>query len=256
MMARKLRRGFRVVAIAGVAALGVAAAGVAGFAVTHTAPPPAISEQVANYTPAPKPTHAPERMAVIGDSYAVGVGSGDMSLGWAPRLAWNQQWLLGNFARGGTGYVSEVADPAKAKIACGLDFCPNHEGMLPEVVAFQPTMVLVTGGRNDGWVPIEKATEQIRAFYADLRAKLPTAKIVAFNPVWDSNDVPPEVAALDKVIESAAHEVDGTYLDAGQPLHGKPDLLAADGKHPNGTGHRIVFEAYLAQLQRVGLADR
>lgn len=242
----------------GIVVLAIASLALVGFVVAGTLvpSPPPVTAKVSEFSPVPEVASVPQRMAVIGDSYAVGVGAGDMSLGWAPRLAWNQQWQLGNFAKGGTGYVSDVADPVKAKIACGLDMCPRHEGVIPDVVAFQPTLVIVTGGRNDGWVTRDKAAIEIKSFYEELRARLPSSTIVAFNPIWDSNDVPSDVVEVSELIRSAVVGVGGVYLDAGQPLKGKPDLLAADRKHPNSDGHRVVFESYLFQLQQAGIASK
>lgn len=238
-----------------VGVLAVLALFVGGAALTLAPTPAPVSETVASYTPTPKPTVEAVHVAVFGDSYAAGVGAGDKALGWAARLGWNQQWGITNVARGGTGYVSaHLGDPAKAKAACGMDVCPNYAGMIAEAAAAGPTVVIVSGGRNDTWVDEQTEDAAIRAFYTDLRAKLPTAKIIAFNPLWDNSEAPKSLPLIAASVKSAVESVGGQYLDAGQPLAGHPELLAADGKHPNGIGHLAIFEAKVGMLRSAGLA--
>ena len=237
----------------GLAVLAVVTLGVVVFALT--APPsaqPSASEQVRNYTP---PTQEPVKVvpvAVIGDSYSAGTGAGDKSQSWVGRLAFNQAWNVTNAARGGTGYVRSVS--ADALKACGLDYCPSYPEMINDVVAANPEIVIVAGGRNDSRYPEADEAAAIQSFYEKLQAALPSAKIVAFNAWWDSTAPPASIPAMSAAIKSSVESVGGTYIDAGQPLGSRPELITTDGVHPNPAGHKALFEAALAKLQAAGLA--
>lgn len=239
----------------GIASLAVVTAATAAFALTDPVAPPPVSPQVASYTPAPVPTHKVEKVAVFGDSYAAGSGASSRDQGWAALLGWNQQWSLTNVARGGTGYVGqELRDAVKAKNMCGLDACPNYAGMIPEAVAAKPTVVLVTGGRNDYLNDGAAEAAAIQSFYTALRAALPEAKIYAFNPLWDSSAPPASLSPMADEVKAAVTSVGGTFIDSGQLLNGKSELIAADAKHPNSQGHRAIFEAYVKLLRADGIA--
>ncbi|AYR00912.1 esterase [Arthrobacter phage Hestia] len=238
-------------------ALGLAAAGVAGFAILKPTDAAPVSEQVATYKP-PAPTQATiVKVAVFGDSYASGVGASSKTLGWVPRLGRNQSWWLENLGTGGTGYTTGVTDDvAKAKNACGLDTCPSYIEKIPEAKKFAPSIVIVTGGRNDSWVDPEAEAQTINAFYTELRRELPKAKIIAFSPLWDDDAPPAVIPQIAAAVKSSVASVKGTYLDSGQPLQGKPELLADDSKHPNDAGHQELFEKNLSLLQSAGIAAK
>lgn len=256
-MARKRQRNARVGVIAGLAVLGIAAAGVAGFAVLRPTPPPPVSEKVANYSATPLPTKAaPVKVASIGDSYSAGSGATNLDLGWVQQLGRNQAWQLQNFARGGTGYVAGTKDPVKAKDACNREACPSYGEMIAEAKTFGPEVVIVSGGRNDYAIETEDEVTAIKGFYASLRQELPNAKIVAFSPLWDDDPAPASIPAIATAVKESVTAVGGVYLDSGQPLQGKPELLASDSKHPNDAGYKVLFEKNLSLLQQAGIAAK
>lgn len=240
--------------LVGLVVLAVLAVGVAVFAITRPVAPPPVSDQVSNYT-APVETAAPVvQVAVIGDSYAVGTGAGDPLQGWVKKLGRNQTWNVTNVARGGTGYTKTVTTDAVK--ACGLAYCPSYPEMISEAAAANPSLVIVSGGRNDSKVPDEEEAEAIQSFYDRLRASLPAAKIVALNPWWDSTPAPASIGTIAATVKAAVESVGGTYIDTGQPLAAHPELVAADGIHPNPAGHAAIFEATVTKLQDAGIAAR
>lgn len=237
----------------GLGALAVVTAGTVGFAFLVPREAAPVPASVASYTP-PVQTQKPvTKVVFIGDSYTQGAGA-PRTLGWVDRLGRNQAWHVTNLGRGGTGYVKEITSRTVAKNACGKDRCPNYAAMIPEAVAAAPAVVIVAGGRNDTGVDPQVEGEAIRAFYAQLRAALPKAKIVAFNALWDSTAPPAPIAQISADVKSAVTTAGGTYLDAGQPLADKPELVAPDGVHPREMGHAAIFEANLKQLQAAGVA--
>lgn len=239
----------------------VLAAAVAAVAVAVTAgcaseAPPPVSQKVLDYYESKSaPTNAaPKRVAVIGDSYAAGVGAVDLSNGWVSRLGVNQAWDITNLARGGTGYFTAVTKGAKQ--ACGLDYCPSYPEMIGEVAKAAPELVLVAGGRNDAPVDPVSESDAIRKFYTDLRAKLPKAKIVAFNALWDDSKPPAAINEISTEVKVAVQSVGGTYVTIDQPLGSHPGFVAPDGIHPNPAGHGAIFEATVTALQDAKLAVR
>ncbi|MGR0159146.1 SGNH/GDSL hydrolase family protein [Paenarthrobacter nitroguajacolicus] len=194
------------------------------------------------------------KVAVIGDSYASGSGAASQSQGWVQQMARNQAWQLENFARGGTGYVAGTKDPVKAKDACNREACPTYGEMISSAKTFAPEVVIVSGGRNDYGVDPETEDSAIRAFYTTLRQELPNAKIVAFSPLWDDDSAPATIPVIASVVQESVTAVGGIYLDSGQPLQGRPDLLASDSKHPNDLGYKVLFEKNLSLLQQAEIA--
>lgn len=175
-------------------------------------------------------------------------------MGWVDRLGRNQSWNITNVARGGTGYFTAITNRSAAKNACGKDVCPNYPQMITEAAAASPQIVIVAGGRNDSKIEPDGEAQAIRDFYTQLRGAVPNAKIVAFNALWDSSAAPESITAMSAVVREAVTTVGGIYLDAGQPLAGKPELIAPDGVHPKDMGHAAIFEACLKQLQAAGIA--
>lgn len=184
-----------------------------------------------------------QRAVFIGDSYTAGAGASDSSVtAFAPLVAKEQHWSLVNLGRGGTGYVKEITDSSAAS-ACGESVCQRYAEMVQQAVEANPDIVVVSGGRNDSAVPADAAAQAVRAFYKSLREALPDAKIYAIEPIWDSTDAPESVSALGPVVAEAVRSVDGDYLPIGAPLADQPNLISADGVHPNDDGHAAIAAA-------------
>lgn len=242
--------------ITGLSLLAVLAMAVSCFALVRPVAPPAVSAKVASYEAPTAADALAKTVAVIGDSYAAGVGAGQplAASGWAGRLGLNQGWSVANRAHPGTGYFTSVSEFAQE--TCGLGYCPRYSEMIDEVADLDPQLVLVSGGREDAKVDAELEAEAIRDFYTELRAKLPNAKIVAFNALWDSTKAPASINAMSAQVRSAAQAVGGTYVSIGQPLAGRAELISPDGVHPNPGGHVAIFEASMKELQKMGIAVR
>lgn len=244
MPKRRNRHARRIWAIALVAVLGVITLALVAFAMLRPIP----EGQPSTYSPSAATSSAPKPLTVafIGDSYTAGAGATDPSHGWAATLARTQGWDMTNLARGGTGYLSAVT--GNAKVACGLDYCPAYPEMVKDAAAANPAIVLVAGGRNDVTRDPDQEAAAVRAFYTQLRAALPNAKIVAVSPVWDATAPPPALGAIAADVKSAVVTVGGTYLDIGQPLQGRPDLISKDGVHPDDDGHAALARAVQAKI--------
>ncbi|MEU0496060.1 SGNH/GDSL hydrolase family protein [Mycobacterium sp. NPDC006124] len=193
----------------------------------------------------------PPRTAVfIGDSYTAGDGGG--GLRWTQLVADREGWQEVNLARGGTAF--EATSDAKG---CGLAFCPNYGEMIPEAVKSNPDVVVISGGRNDASqyedaLSARREFAAIEATFDSLRGALPNAEIYAVSPVWDDDPAPNSIALMGRDVQAAVTKVGGTYLDIGEPLAGRPDLMSSDGVHPNDQGYRVIAIAVGAKLNQTG----
>ena len=236
---------------AGLIVLAVLALGVAAFAMNRQPALPPVSDQVKNYTP-PTETAAPVVPVVaIGDSYSAGAGATDKANGFIYQLGRSQSWNLTNLARGGTGYVASIT--SNAKVACGLEYCPRYAEMVKDAAAANPGLVIVSGGRNDSTRAAADEADAVAGFYKGLRAALPDTKIVALSPLWDAGTPPASLSGIASEVKAAVESVGGAYLDIGQPLQGRPELMSADKVHPNDAGHAAIAKAVRAKLQAAGI---
>jgi lysophospholipase L1-like esterase len=175
-------------------------------------------------------------VAFIGDSYAAGAGTSAPPHRWTTRVSLSLGWDEENVALGGTGYLASSTDRNGT-------VRPNYEAVIAKASQAKPVAVIVSGGRNDVGLPIESVEASVQEFYTSLRAALPKATIIAISPVWDASQPPAELAQVAAAVQAAVQEVGGTYLDVGQPLAGKPDLITGDKVHPNDQGAAKLADA-------------
>ena len=71
---------------------------------------------------------------------------------------------------------------------------------------------------------------------------------MVISPVWDSDPAPAGLAVIAAEVQAAAEQVDASYLDIGEPLAGHPEMIIADGLHPNNAGHAALEAAILAAV--------
>ena len=62
------------------------------------------------------------------------------------------------------------------------------------------------------------------------------------------------MSRVDEIVGDAVRDVDGTWLDIGFPLVGHPELVQADGIHPNAAGQRLVAQTIDSKLRPLNLA--
>ena len=192
----------------------------------------------------------PVRVAFIGDSSAAGVGASTPSARWTTRLSTRLGWSEFDYAVAGTGYLTSVTENAPA--VCGLAYCPNYEETVPQAQAVNPDVVVLSGGRYDidpDATRQERVTAALRTgqaverTIASLRSTLPDAAIVVISPIWDDDAIGPTFRAYRDSVRAATESLGATYIDIGEPLAGRSDLVAADGVNPNDAGHQAIADA-------------
>lgn len=176
-------------------------------------------------------------VAVIGDSYTAGsVEGGEGPNGWTER-AWQ--------ALGQRG-VPVTADVA-AEGGAGYAVRGNRGDVFADLTAqsVQPDDALVVffGSRNDQDVDPAQLTRLVRDALGLARRVTPTAKMLVIGPPWPTAEVPASVLRSRDILALQARGVGAEFVDpiAERWFVDRPDLIGADGVHPNDAGH-----AYLA----------
>lgn len=195
---------------------------------------------------------APKPVIFLGDSYTAGTGASDPSRRWATLVATAQNWTIENRAFGSTGYVTSTSG-STAQAGCAADSCPNYDQALATTTTAEPAVVVVSGGRNDLNSVDTRFGDAVKKFYADVRAKFPSAKIVATSPIWDDDPAPARLGQIADAVKAGVEAVGGTYLDIGEPLAGHPEDVTADGIHPSDAGHQAIADALNAALKSAGV---
>lgn len=194
-------------------------------------------------------TERPPVAVFFGDSYTTGAGS--KKGGYVTAIAREQKWSSRNLARGGTGFIPNPDQTVEqARTACGADYCESFIEQIPAAVKIDPEIVVVNDGRNGVGANPDVLRESIGAFFEELRVQLPDATIYVTSPLWQDETAPDELNDLAEWERAAAESVDATFLDLGQPLEGRPDLIGPDKVHPNEEGYQVLAASINAGLSR------
>jgi acyl-CoA thioesterase-1 len=189
---------------------------------------------------APSPASAEITALFLGDSYTEGTGltPDQVPLRWSTGLAQQMGWREVNAGCNGSGYT-------RPGLRCGNTY-EERVALLTDPV---PDVVVVSGGVNDLGASRERITAGVNATYATLRETFPHATIYAVGGIYYTGDARPELLQfLNDAVEAAAEREDALFIDIGEPLLGRPELMAVDGLHPNAEGHAVIKDLILAAL--------
>jgi lysophospholipase L1-like esterase len=183
-------------------------------------------------------------VAFYGDSYTLGTGASDLSLRWSTQLAEQRGWREFNPSVNGLGFINNRR---------------SFEGDdLPAlIIAQQPDIVIITMGLNDAF-SFDRAgaaiEQQIDADVERLTTALPDAKFVVVEPFWYRPDRPESHLTIIRWVQEAAARYDLPYIaGASTWIAGAPELMAADGLHPNDEGYALMLRNMDAALAELGL---
>lgn len=203
--------------------------------------------------PATKDSSTPT-VAFIGDSYTAGAGASPGHT-WPELLALSRGWdSYRSFAHGGTGYATSVRENATR--VCGLDVCPSYVEVLPAVIEYAPTLVIVSGGRNDTGKTLDQVALGASTLFESLVLALPESKIMVTSPIWDARQPPATLEGISRVVRRAAENSNVYYLDLDQPFAGRPELITGDLVHPNDQGYELLSDAVSRGLSEAGSPGR
>lgn len=178
------------------------------------------------------------RVAVIGDSYTTGTDEG----GRGPQSWTAQAWQM----LGGQGFRvdADVAAEGGAGYAIRGNQGSIFEDLTVRAVKRDDQLVVFFGSRNDQPADQQKFPVLVSEAFQIARRVAPSAKLLVIGPPWPTANPPDAVLAIRDSLRNQARAVGAVFVDplAEGWFVGRPDLIGADGVHPNDAGH-----AYLAQ---------
>lgn len=186
-------------------------------------------------------------VAFYGDSYTLGTGATSDAARWSTIISADRGWREVNPSVNGLGFINNRS--------------VFGDGDLPTIIIpAEPELVIVTMGLNDNFAyerrPDERdrIREQIGIDLERLRDGLPGARIVVVEPFWYTDEWPESVEVIIGWVREGAEAIDADHIaGASRWIEGRPELMAADGLHPNDDGYAVMAERMDAELAALGL---
>jgi lysophospholipase L1-like esterase len=212
------------------AALALAVAAIVGLGMAPGRWAPALVDEPRDYP----------NVAFVGDSYTQGLGASEPDKRWTSLVSQRMGWNEHNFGRGGTGYLASSR------------YGPNYLGMLDQVAASNPDIVVVSGGQNDR-TPFEQndpaVPQAITSTFSELRNRLPNVRIVAVGPSYPGPTTP-SLIALSLDVENAARAVGGEYVSLIAPMPVvQEEMIIPDRLHVDDSGHAAIADRVVSVLR-------
>jgi lysophospholipase L1-like esterase len=176
-------------------------------------------------------------VAVIGDSYTTGTDEGGLGTkSWTAR-AWQ------TLGQRGVRIAADVAAEGKAGYGVPGDLGSVFRDLTARAVKPNDVLVVFFGSRNDQGVDPELLAVRARGTFNLARRRAPSARFLVIGPPWPTADVPVPMLQVRDILNVAARTAGAAFVDpiGDRWLVHRPDLIGADGVHPNDAGH-----AYLA----------
>jgi acyl-CoA thioesterase-1 len=165
-------------------------------------------------------------VVAIGDSIMEGHGVGP-DQAWLAVLAREDGWRFTNLASDGSGFVT-VGDN-------GDTF--SDQAAVAE--SLHPDVIILAGSSNDLGVDDATLDRATTAMIDRLHAALPGTQIIAVSAIWGDTVPPGQMNTIDDDVAGAVTAVGGQYVDVGQPLSDRPDLMQGDDVHPTVSGQHV-----------------
>lgn len=224
-------RSFAILAVAA----GLVAAGSAVYAATREPGPQSI--------PASGGLTGEPLAIVVGDESGAAAGDGTS---WTEQLAELYGWQLIDFTEPGSGYAT-IPTTECAFVACTAVF-----QVLPQVVALNPDVVIISAGLHDIRTEAVGLTGVVEATLAQLRTSLPGVPIVVVTPFSPVVDEQTSLAELDAQLVDSGQRVTVTVLPGVQDqLLARPCSLDEDGL--TAAGDDFLRELVVSELRLRGL---
>jgi lysophospholipase L1-like esterase len=173
------------------------------------------------------PSKADPVVAFLGDDWTSGTGASGPAKRFTTLVSAALHLQERNFGVAGSGYAKQGRS--------GGDYASRVD----DVVAAQPAMVIVSGGRNDVHDKLSFAAHQARQLFEQLRARLPGAVVIAVAPMWGDSAAPTDLRRVARAVRKAAERVGARYLGVTDPTRGHPGFMADDA-HPDDRGYAAI----------------
>lgn len=207
----------------------------AGQAPGYSLPAGGPSSAQVTTTPSSAPT-AHVKVVFLGDDYTSGAGASSPRAGWTAQVATALHLDATTVAENGAGYLQQGVDGTA------------YQGLVDKVVAAEPDVVVVSGGRNDVDYPAGQLSTAAQQLFTTLHTRLPDARLVAIAPWWGDSPHPPKLTKVDTAVQNAVEAVGGAYLDVPDALRGHPDWMA-DLADPDNRGYRAIATSLIGPLR-------
>lgn len=178
------------------------------------------------------------RVAVIGDSYTAGSSEGGNGAKSWPQLAWQ---LL---ARQGVQVDADVAAEGGAGYGQRGNRGNIFEDLTAQAVRHNDALVVFFGSRNDQPIDPMKFTASAAETLHLARYAAPAAKFLVIGPAWPTANPPAAVLKIRDSLRDQAAQIGAVFVDpiVDGWFVGHPELIGADGVHPNDAGHVYMAE--------------
>jgi lysophospholipase L1-like esterase len=187
-------------------------------------------------------------VAVVGDSYTTGTDEG----GRGPRSWTARAWQA--LAQQGERIAPDVAAEGRAGYGMPGDHDSIFEDLTAHAVKSDDTLVVFYGSRNDQGIDLGTLAAKAHDTFDLAHQLAPGARLLVIGPPWPTADVPLNMLQIRDILGSAAGAAGATFVDpiAERWFVGRPDLIGADGVHPNDAGHQYMADK-IAPLIRTQL---
>ena len=184
-------------------------------------------------------TPATAHITVLGDNWTTGLGVKHDAKKAFPGLVANDLKVKDSVVgEDGSGYAKHGSTG------------DAYGDLVDKVVATKPTIVVVSGGRNDVSDDVNTLTTAAKDLFATLKSKLPDAQLVAVAPFWGDSDHPSDLGKVDDAVKAGVEAAGGKYLAIADPLHNHSDWMADDA-NPGEKGNKAIAEALKPELQKL-----
>ncbi|WP_159450129.1 SGNH/GDSL hydrolase family protein [Demequina sp. NBRC 110056] len=177
---------------------------------------------------APEPE--PPTAIFLGDADTVGASLplDQAASRWPTLVSQHFGWREVNAGCDGSGYTSTGE-------GCGTTYRQRVDRVLSE----DPDVIVVSGGIADLGATLGEIEAAVHATFLTLHQTFPDAKIYATGALSVGGHH--AAADLNRIVREQAEKVGAVYMDLGDPLQGRPELVSAGG-HPNAEGHAVIAE--------------
>ena len=177
-------------------------------------------------------------VAVIGDSYTTGTDEG----GLGPKAWTARTWLV--LDHQGMYIAPDVASEGRAGYGVRGDHGSVFANLTARAVRPDDALVVFFGSRNDQGVDPAVLADMASEAFNLARRTAASARMLVIGPPWPTADVPPAVLQVRDIISAQAQAAGATFVDpiADRWFVGRPDLIGADGVHPNDAGHAYIAD--------------
>jgi lysophospholipase L1-like esterase len=177
-------------------------------------------------------------VAVVGDSYTTGTDEG----GLGPKSWTARAWQM--LAARGVRIAADVAAEGRAGYGVPGDHGSVFEDLTAEAVKPDDVLVVFFGSRNDQGVDPELLAERESDTFDLARRVAPSARFLVIGPPWPTADVPDSMLQIRDVLNAAARAAGAAFVDpiGDRWFVERPDLIGADGVHPNDAGHEYLAD--------------